>query len=162
MIINNKSSVNNLVFILNFNCIIYIISQTFNNGTYIFNILPINITDNNVYYIDNCIDDYKLIDIYSSIILCISFIYFIYKCQYLRINFTDILQFLAILLLNVGFNLFNIIYYYYILYNSLVEKDCNINYISLYMYFNLLNISFIGCNLLVYIYNLKLINQLDN
>lgn len=159
MIINNKSSINNLVFILNFNCLLYIVSQTFNNTMYIFSILPINITNDTIY--NTCKDDYKLIDIYSSIILCISFIYFIYKCQYLRINFTNILQFITILLLNIGFNLFNIIYYYYVLYSSLVKKGCNINDINLFINFNILNIGFIGCNSLVYIYNLKLINQID-
>ena len=160
MILNNKSSITSLVVLLNFNCVVYIVSQTFNNTLYIFSILPINITNDTVY--DTCKDDYKLIDIYSSIILCISFIYFIYKCQYLRINFTNILQIITIFLLNIGFNLFNIIYYYYVLYNSLVKKGCNINDINLFINFNIINIGFITCNSLIYIYNLKLINQIDN
>ena len=167
MIINNKSSINSLVFILNMNWMIYIISQTFNNTIYIFNILPININNNSIQYFDKCNDDYNIINIYSSIIVCISLAYFVYKCHYLRLNYTNILHFIGILLLNIGFNLFNIIFYYCFFNKTLVEKDCNIssiniNNINIYMYFNLVNIGFLGCNMIVYIYNLKLINQLDN
>ena len=112
MIINNTYSINSLVAILNFNYIIYIISQIFNNGVFIFNTLPFNNTDNNTLNLEKCISDYRIININSSITICISFIYFIYKCHYIRINYYSVLQFILLLGLNLGFSIFNIIYYY--------------------------------------------------
>ena len=49
--------------------------------------------------------------------------------------------------------------------NFLIEihlKKCNVDNIDMYIFFNIINIGFLGCNSLVYIYNLKLINQIDN
>ena len=53
---------------------------------YIFNILPLNFTNNNIYgnddNLEKCINDYQVININSAIIICLSFIYFIYKCHF--------------------------------------------------------------------------------
>ena len=166
MILNNTSSITSLVAILNLNCVIYIISQIFNNTMYIFNILPLNFTNNNIYKNDDnlekCINDYKVININSAIIICLSFIYFIYKCHFLRISYYNIVQFIAILVLNIVFNIFNIIYYYCFFDRTIIEKDCDINDLNMYIYFNIINIGFFVCNSFVYIYNLKIINQIDN
>ena len=166
MILNNTSSITSLVAILNLNCVIYIISQIFNNTMYIFNILPLNFTNNNIYKNDDnlekCINDYKVININSAIIICLSFIYFIYKCHFLRISYYSIVQFIAILVLNIVFNIFNIIYYYCFFDRTIIEKDCDINDLNMYIYFNIINIGFFVCNSFVYIYNLKIINQIDN
>lgn len=166
MILNNTSSITSLVAILNLNCVIYIISQIFNNTMYIFNILPLNFTNNNIYENDDnlekCINDYKVININSAIIICLSFIYFIYKCHFLRISYYNIVQFIAILVLNIVFNIFNIIYYYCFFDRTIIEKDCDINDLNMYIYFNIINIGFFVCNSFVYIYNLKIINQIDN
>ena len=164
MILNNTSSINSLLAILNLNCVIYIITQIFNNAMYIFDTLPINSTNgnSNIHHLQKCISDYSIFNINSTIILCISFLYFIYKCHFLRMSYYSIVQFISILILNLGFNIFNIVYYYCFFNRKTIEKNCNINDIDIYIFFNIINIGFFGCNSLVYIYNLKLINQLDN
>ena len=161
--INKIKGFQNLLLLLNVNCLVYVVSQIYNNGLYIFSVIPINMSNYKYLEPEKCNEYSQIFNINSSLLTGFSLLYFIYKCHFLRLNFVSIHHYILTLLINIVSNIFNIVYYYIFFPIEEVKRECDNFYnLQIYIYFNIINLSFLGYNMLIYVYNRGLNNNIDN
>jgi hypothetical protein len=149
----NNNLVQNLFLLIYLNFYIYICVQLINNMTFLFNLNNFNSSTINTIEKEQCDDIFKYYNIVSSINIIIVLVYFIVKCHKFRFLNNNI-HFVLLIVLNVGFNSFQISNYF-INYPILeLRQDCKkIIYLESFVYSNIINMGYFCYNLTIYIYN---------
>ena len=149
----NNNLVQNLFLLIYLNFYIYICVQLINNMTFLFNLNNFNSSALDLVEKEQCDDIFKYYNIVSSINIIIVLVYFIIKCHKFRFLNNNI-HFVILIVLNVGFNSFQISNYF-INYPILeLRQDCKkIIYLKSFVYSNIINMGYFCYNLVIYILN---------
>jgi len=149
----NNNLVQNLFLLIYLNFYIYICVQLINNMIFLFNLNNFNSSALDLVEKEQCDDIFKYYNIVSSINIIIVLVYFIIKCHKFRFLNNNI-HFVILIVLNVGFNSFQISNYF-INYPILeLRQDCKkIIYLKSFVYSNIINMGYFCYNLVIYILN---------